>query len=122
MFLFCLFLNFNNIFFVKYTYQISANGKIISACSCHRKQDCCGEWEGWDPVYWFNQTSWLAIVTPTDRHKSVGTRCVIEVFGGVFVLSLCVLNFYAGGRAFVIGLSQTFSFFSYSVIVHKFNY
>ena len=27
-------------------------------------------------------------VTPTDRPKLVGNRCVIEVFGGVFVLSI----------------------------------
>ena len=46
--------------------------------------NCCGEWEGWDPVKWFNHTSWVAIVTPTDRPKSVRNRCVIKVFGGVF--------------------------------------
>ena len=31
---------------------------------------------------------WMTVVTPTDRHKSVRNRCVIEVFGGVFVLSI----------------------------------
>ena len=30
----------------------------------------------------------MAIVTPTDRPKSVRNHCVIEVFGGVFVLSI----------------------------------
>ena len=30
-----------------------------------------------------NNTSWVAIVTPTDRPKSVRNRCVIELFGGV---------------------------------------
>ena len=40
-------------------------------------------WEGWIPVKRFNQTSWVAIVTPIDRTKSVRNRCVIEVFGGV---------------------------------------
>ena len=30
----------------------------------------------------------MAVVTPTDRPKSVRNRCVIEVFGGVFVLSI----------------------------------
>ena len=34
----------------------------------------------------------MAIVTPTDRPKSVRNRCVIEVFGGVLVLSRCVLD------------------------------
>ena len=42
--------------------------------------------EGWYPVNWFNHTSCVAIVTPTDRSKSVRNRCVIEVFGDVFVL------------------------------------
>ena len=36
----------------------------------------------------FNNTSWMAVVTPTDRPKSDGNLCVIEVFGGVFVLSI----------------------------------
>ena len=34
--------------------------------------------------HWFNHTIWVAIITPTDCHKSVRNRCVIEVFGGVF--------------------------------------
>ena len=38
---------------------------------------------------WFNHTSWVAIVTSTDRPKAVRNRCVIEVFGRVFVLSHC---------------------------------
>ena len=29
----------------------------------------------------------MAVVAPTDRPKSVSNRCVIEVFGGDFVLS-----------------------------------
>ena len=41
----------------------------------------------------FNHISWVTIVTQTDRPKSVHNRCVIEVFGGVFVLSLCFLIF-----------------------------
>ena len=47
-----------------------------------------GYWEGWVPVNRFNHTSWMTVVTPTDRPKSVRNRCVIEVFGGVFVLSI----------------------------------
>ena len=35
------------------------------------------------PVKQVNQTSWLAVVTPTDRHKLVRNRCVIELFCGV---------------------------------------
>ena len=41
------------------------------------------QWEGWDPVNLF-YTCW-AVVTPTNRLKSVHNRCVIEVIGGVFV-------------------------------------
>ena len=41
--------------------------------------------EGWDPVNQFNHTSWVAVVTPTDRPKSVRNHCVIKVFGDVFV-------------------------------------
>ena len=48
----------------------------------------------------------LAIVTPTDRPKSVLNRCVIEI------LSRCFLDFSVGVGAFVIGLSQISFFFS----------
>ena len=63
-----------------------------------------------DPVNRFNHTNWVAIVTPTDRPKSVSNRCVIEVFGGVFVLSHCFLDFSVGVGAFVLRLSQISSF------------
>ena len=52
----------------------------------------------------------MAIVTPTDRPKSVRKRSVIEVFGGVFVVTL-LFGFSVGVGAFVIGLSQIFSYF-----------
>ena len=52
----------------------------------------------------------MAIVTPTNYPKSVRNRFVIEVFGGVFVLSRCFLDFSVGVGAFVIGLSQISSF------------
>ena len=45
----------------------------------------CDKWEGSDPVNRFTNTTWVAIVTRTDHHKSVRNRCVIEVFGCVFV-------------------------------------
>ena len=60
----------------------------------------------------FNDTSWEAVVTPTDRPKSVRNRCVIEVFVGVFVFSRCVLDFSVSVGVFVVGLSQISSFFS----------
>ena len=49
---------------------------------------CCDEWEGLYPLNRFNHTSWMPVVTPTDCLKSVRNRCAIEVFGGVFVLSI----------------------------------
>ena len=42
-----------------------------------------------------NHTSWVAVVTPTDRLKSVRNRCVIELFCGV-VLSLCPFDIAVG--------------------------
>ena len=63
----------------------------------------------------------MAIVNPADRPKSVRNR-VIEVFGGVFVLSQshCFLDFSVGVGAFVVRLSQISSFFSlnHSLTVH----
>ena len=38
------------------------------------------------PVNQVNHTSWVAVVTPTDRHKSVRNRCVIELFCCVVTL------------------------------------
>ena len=76
----------------------------------------CGYWEDLHPVNKYNQTSLVAIVTATDRPKSVRNRCVIKVFGCVFVLPRCFLNFSVGVGAFVIGLSQISSFFSCNVV------
>ena len=67
--------------------------------------------------YWFNHTSGVTAVTPTDRPKSVRNRCVIEVFGGVFMLSRCFWDFSGSVGAFVIGLSQISSFFSYQNLI-----
>ena len=50
----------------------------------------------------FNYTSWVAVATPTDLPKSIHYRCAIAVFGGVFVLSRCFLDFTVGVGAFVI--------------------
>ena len=85
----------------------------LTACLCPRLHNYCGEWEGCDPVNRFNHTSWVAVVTPTDRPKSVRNRCEMEVFGGVFVLSRCFSDFSVGVGAFVIGLSQISSFSPY---------
>ena len=60
--------------------QLSTIRKITSVCSCPRLRSCCCEWEGREPVLnWFNHNSWVAVVTPNGRPKSVRNRCVIEV-------------------------------------------
>ena len=46
------------------------------------------------PVNQVNHTSWVAVVTPTDRPKSVRNRCEIELFCGVVcVITLPFWNF-----------------------------
>ena len=65
-----------------------------------------GSWAG-KPV---NNTSWVAVVTPTP--KLVRNRCVIELFVALFVLSLCPFDISVGVGDFVIGLSQVSSFLS----------
>ena len=107
------------IIFSYYIYiQISADCGAVPACSCPRLQNCCGEWEAWDPVNWFNHTSWVAFVDPTDRPKSVRNRCLNEDFGGFFVLSCYFLDVSVGVGAFVIGLSKFTSFF---LFIPKYN-
>ena len=72
----------------------------------------CGSGKIW-PVNQVNHTSWVAIVTPTDRPKSVRNRSVIELFVALFVMSFCPFDISVGVGAFVIGLNQISSFFSY---------
>ena len=64
------------------------------------------------PVNQVNYNSWLAVVTPPDRPKSVRSRCVIGLFVALSMLSLCPFDISVGVGAFVIGLSQISSFFS----------
>ena len=42
----------------------------------------------------------MAVITSTDRPKSVRNLCVIELFGGMFVLSLCPFDISVRTRAF----------------------
>ena len=49
-----------------------------------------------EPVNKVNHTSWVAIVTPTDRPKSVRNRCVIELYVALFILSLCPFDISVG--------------------------
>ena len=73
----------------------------------------------WDPVNRFNHTSWMVVVTATDRPKSVHNRCEFEVF--FFLALLCYqfsVEFSVGIGAFVIGLNQISFFFSFSQQEH----
>ena len=63
----------------------------------------------------FRHTSWVTVVTPTDRNKSVRNRCVIEFYGVVYVWSRCFLDLSVTVGAFVKGLSQIFTFFYLSL-------
>ena len=86
----------------------------IFKCVSFWSRDCCGYWEGWALVNRFIPISWMAVITPTDRPKSVLNCYVIEVFSGVFVLSCCFLDYSVGVGAFVIRLSQISSLFSFT--------
>ena len=59
-----------------------------------------------------NHTSWVAVVTPTDRPKSARKCCLIELFVGLYLLSLCPFYIPVGVGAFVVGLGQISSFLS----------
>ena len=70
--------------------------KFVSFCL----HGFCNKWESWDPVNRLNHTSLVAIVTPSDRPKSVRNRCVIKVFGGVFYVVKLLFGFFCGCRGF----------------------
>ena len=57
-------------------------------------------------------TSWVALVTPTDRPKSVRNRCLIRTFCGVVCVVTCPFDISVGVGAFVIGLGHISSFLS----------
>ena len=59
------------------------------------------------PPNQFKYTSWIAVVIPNDRPKLVRYRFVIEIFGGVFVMSLGFLLIFFLYRGIVMTLSQT---------------
>ena len=61
--------------------------------------------------------SLVTVIPQTDRPKSVRNRCVIEVFGCDFVLSIVFRIFY-GYRGIVIEMIQISFFLSFL----KFNY
>ena len=63
-----------------------------------------------DPINRFSHPSWMAVVTQTDRPKSVRNCCVIEHFVGVFAPALR-FQFSVGIRDFVIGVSQISSLY-----------
>ena len=71
-----------------YVYNFNVTVKKYLHVLAPRLHSCCGEWEG-GPLKPVNHTSWVAVVTPADRPKSVRNRCVIELFCGVlYVVTL----------------------------------
>ena len=52
------------------------------------------------PVNQVNHTSWVAVVTPTDRPKSVRNRCLIELFCGVVCVVTLPFWHFRGCRGF----------------------
>ena len=64
-----------------------------------------------------NHTNWVALVTPTDRPKSVRNRCLIELFCGVVCVVTCPFDISVGVGAFAIGLGQISSFLSLVKII-----
>ena len=77
---------------------------------------CCGEFEGLvhKPIH---HTRMVAAVIPTDRPKSISNRRVMELFGGLYVFSLCLSEISVDIVAFVIGMVQIPSLF----LTHKGN-
>ena len=47
-----------------------------------------------------NHTSWVAVVTPTDRPKSVRNRCLIELFCGVVCVVALPFGHFCWYRGF----------------------
>ena len=64
-----------------------------------------------------NHTSYVIDTTLTDSPILVRSGCVIEDFGGLFVLLLCLFEFSVGIGAFVVGMSHISSFFLFNLIV-----
>ena len=66
-------------------------------CVSFSLHDCCGYWEGWDPVNRLNHTSWVAIITLTDRP----CRSAIVLQSKLLVAFMCcrVLDFCGASEA-----------------------
>ena len=66
-----------------------------------------------------NHTSWVAVVTPTDRPKSVRNRCLIELFCGVVCVVTLPLWHFCWCRGFCHRTeSDLFLFLFLSLISH----
>ena len=71
----------------------------ILKCVSFWLHGCCGEWEG-GPVDQVNHTSWVAVVTPTYRPKSVRNCYLIELFCGVVCVVTLPFWHFCGCRGF----------------------
>ena len=66
----------------------------LDTCIHLMQQETAVELKGWDPVNRFNHTSWVAVVAPTGRPKSVRNRCAIEVFMWRFCVVTLLFGFF----------------------------
>ena len=60
---------------------------VYNICVYFWLHSVCGYGEGLDSVNQFYKTSWVIVVSPSDRPKSVRNRCVIEICGSVFAVT-----------------------------------
>ena len=61
-------------------------------CVSIRLHGCYREWKGLARKS-INHTSWVAVVTPTDRPYSAHHRCVLERFGELFCCNFGFFHF-----------------------------
>ena len=59
----------------------------------------------------------MTVVNPTDRPKSVGNRCVIEAFVGVFRVVTLIFGFSRGCRGFCHRTESDLFFFSWFLVI-----
>ena len=88
----------------------------IFKCVSFWLHGCCGEWKGWTrkPV---NHTSWVAVVTRTDRPKSVRNRSVIELFGNFFCVVTLPIWHFCWYKGFCHRTESDLFFFSLAFLV-----
>ena len=90
----------------------------IFKCVSFWLHGCCGEWEG-GPVNQVYHTSWVAVVTPTDRPKSVRNCCLIEVFYGVVCVVTLPFWHFCWCRGFCHRTGSYLLLFVFAIQLHQ---